>query len=151
MNIFTSPDKFLSIAEQKAIVEAIRSAEHITSGEIRIFIETKCKYIDAIDRAAEVFYNLKMDKTENRNAVLIYIAIKDKQLSIFGDEGIYLKTGNLFWKTEVDKMILSFKQHEFVNGIINIIAQIGLALHLHFPYDRNTDKNELPDDIVFGH
>jgi uncharacterized membrane protein len=28
----------------------------------------------------EVFYNLKMDKTDDRNAVLLYIAVKDKRI-----------------------------------------------------------------------
>jgi hypothetical protein len=30
------------------------------------------------------------------------------------------------------------------------VIDIGDALHTHFPFDNDTDKNELPDDIVFG-
>jgi uncharacterized membrane protein len=30
------------------------------------------------------------------------------------------------------------------------VIQIGEALTTHFPYDNDTDKNELPDQIVFG-
>ena len=35
-------------------------------------------------------------------------------------------------------------------GIANVVGEIGQALQQYFPYDRGTDKNELPDDIVFG-
>jgi uncharacterized membrane protein len=31
-----------------------------------------------------------------------------------------------------------------------VVKDIGEVLHQHFPFDGATDKNELPDDIVFG-
>jgi uncharacterized membrane protein len=34
-----------------------------------------------------------MQKTELRNATLVYVAIKDRQLAVFGDEGIHQKVG----------------------------------------------------------
>jgi uncharacterized membrane protein len=36
-----------------------------------------------------------------------------------------------------------------VDGIIDIVRDIGTALVEHFPYQQE-DKNELPDNIVFG-
>ena len=66
-------------------MEAIRLAEKETSGEIRVFVESKNSFVDPIDRASEVFYKLKMQDTEHRNAVLLYIAIKDKQLALFAE------------------------------------------------------------------
>jgi uncharacterized membrane protein len=47
-------------------------------------------------------------------------------------------------------MLNEFNAQHFADGIIEIIKDVGDALIRHFPYDR-TDKNELPDDIVFGH
>jgi uncharacterized membrane protein len=135
--------------EKKQIVEAIREQEKRTSGEIRVFVEKKCKYVDPVDRAREVFMGLEMEHTAHRNGVLIYVAYKDRQLAIFGDEGIYRDLGEQFWHAEVAKMIGEFTEHHFAEGIIDIIQDIGSALINHFPYD-STDKNELPDDIVFG-
>jgi uncharacterized membrane protein len=135
--------------EKKQIVEAIRQQEMRTSGEIRVFVEKKCKYVDPVDRAREVFMGLEMEHTAHRNGVLIYIAYKHRQLAIFGDEGIYRELGEQFWHGEVDKMLKEFNSNHFAEGIIEIIQDIGSALIQHFPYDR-TDKNELPDDIVFG-
>lgn len=136
--------------EQQAIANAIRSAEERTSGEIRLFVESRCKYVDAIDRAAEIFFGLKMEKTDNRNAVLIYVAMKDHQLAVFGDEGIHQKLGQEYWSNTVRNLISDFNRDDYAKGICQSISSIGEALNYHFPFDRSTDKNELPDDIVFG-
>jgi uncharacterized membrane protein len=135
--------------EQQRIVAAIRTAEKRTSGEIRVFVESKCSYVDAVNRAAEIFFGLKMDKTEDRNGVLLYIAVKDQQLAIFGDKGIHEKVGTEFWNEEVKKILKEFSQHHYADGVVHVVTEIGEALVHHFPYE-NEDRNELPDDIVFG-
>ncbi len=147
---FRKTVQFFSEPEKAKIVEAIRAQEMRTSGEIRVFVESRCRFVDPVDRAIEVFNVLEMEKTEHRNGVIIYIAAKDKQLAIFGDEGIHLKLGAGFWNDEVAKILSAFNSEHFAEGIIHIINDIGNALYIHFPYDRS-DKNELPDDIVFGH
>ena len=35
-------------------------------------------------------------------------------------------------------------------GIRQCVLDIGEALKSNFPYNKDTDINELPDDIVFG-
>jgi uncharacterized membrane protein len=94
LSIFRKKRSFFTEEETKLIVKAIRHAEHQTSGEVRVFVESRCSWVDAIDRAAEVFFALKMDKTEQRNAVIVYVAVKDRQLAVFGDEGIHNKVGH---------------------------------------------------------
>jgi uncharacterized membrane protein len=141
---------FFKDEESKLIVKAIRHAEHQTSGEVRVFVESRCSWMDAIDRAAEIFFLLKMDKTEQRNAVLVYVAVKDRQLAVFGDEGIHNKVGDEYWNKVVGEMLASFNTSNYAEGIGNCVIQIGEALKTHFPFNRDTDKNELPDEIVFG-
>lgn len=141
---------FFSNDERDMIVSAIREAERRTSGEVRVFVESHCKYVEAIDRAAEVFFKLEMDETRDHNGVLVYIAMKDHQLAVFGDSGIHEKVGQSFWETEVQNMISQFNKEDIAQGIADCIRDIGEALSTHFPYDNTTDKNELPDEIVFG-
>lgn len=151
MGIFSrSKKEFFSPADNEKIVQAIRQAEMNTSGEIRIFIENKCRYIDAMDRALEVFSGLKMEQTEARNAVLLYIALKDHQLAVYGDRGIHEKVGAEFWSGAVVKILGHFNHEDYAGGISNCITEIGNSLKQHFPYNKTTDKNELPDDIIFG-
>lgn len=149
-SLFRKKKDFFTTEEKQLITEAIQRAEKLTSGEVRVFVEGKCSYVDAIDRAAELFFNLQMQKTEDRNAVLIYIAMTDHQLAVFGDEGIHKKVGNEYWNMEVKKMITNFNRENYAKGISEVVEDIGEALTKHFPYNNNTDKNELPDDIVFG-
>lgn len=147
---FLRKKDFFNQEEKDQILAAIRNAEIRTSGEIRIFVESRCRYVDPIDRAAELFFGLKMNETEQRNAVLVYIALKDHQLAIFGDQGIYEKTGQEFWNKEVSQMLRQFNRQNYVDGLVQVTTEIGEALQKHFPFDQTTDKNELPDDIVFG-
>ena len=142
--------EFFTAEEKKSIVDAIRYSEKRTSGEVRVFVESRCRYVDAIDRAAELFFRLEMERTDDRNAVIVYLAMKDRQLAVFGDENIHKKVGSEYWNTVVGKMLRDFDKENFANGIRQCVTEIGEALHLYFPYDNDTDKNELPDDIVFG-
>lgn len=144
------PESHFSEEEKQKIVAAIQSAEQKTSGEVRIYIENKCAYVNPLHRAQELFFNLKMDQTAERNGVLVYIAMKDRQLAVFGDEGIHQKVGSTFWDQEVKKMLAEFRQLHYAEGLATIIEDIGVALSTHFPYDNKGDKNELPDEIVFG-
>lgn len=141
---------FFHEEDTRLIVKAIRHAEKRTSGEVRVFVEGRCSWMDAMDRAAEIFFTLKMEKTEQRNAVLIYIALKDRQLAVFGDEGIHHKVGTEYWNKVVGEMLSTFNKENYAKGIADCAIQIGEALTTHFPFDRGTDKNELPDEIVFG-
>lgn len=152
MKIFPWQKKkeFFSEDEKQQLVEAIQKAEKQTSGEVRIFVESKCRYVDALDRAKEIFVGLKMYETELRNGTLIYVAVKDKQAAVFGDEGIHQKVGTQYWREVVERMLLQFKTQKLSDGICQGIHDLGEALKSHFPYNSDTDKNELPDEIVFG-
>ena len=143
-------EQYISQQENERIVSAVRQAEQRTSGEVRVFFESRCRFVNAVDRAAEVFFGLQMDKTELRNAVLVYVAFADHQFAIFADEGIYQRMGAQYWNDEARKMLEEFSQQHYVTGIIQVVNDIGEVLQQHFPYNREVDKNELPDDIVFG-
>lgn len=147
---FPSKKPFFSPEENELIVQSIRDAEQQTSGEVRVFVESKCKYVDALDRATEIFTKLQMEKTELRNAVLFYIAIRDKQLAIYADSGIHSATGDKHWKNVVTEILSVFSKDSVAAGITACVGKVGQALREHFPYNKEVDKNELPDEIIFG-
>lgn len=143
-----SPEKRFTQAQKDAIVAAIRQAEKDTSGEIRVHIETRCKN-DVLDRATEVFAELKMHKTELRNGTLIYLALDDHKLAILGDAGINSKVNDDFWNKTKDIMIAEFRQGQISEGICKGIINVGHQLKQFFPCQED-DVNELPDDISFS-
>jgi uncharacterized membrane protein len=137
--------------EQAKVVAAIQQAEKQTSGELRVFVESRCKYVDAIDRAAELFFHMKMEQTKLHNGVIVYVALQDKQSAILGDTGIYKVTGGpAYWKNILKEMNTRFRNEAVAEGLVYAVSRIGATLSEYFPYDPLTDKNELPDDIVFG-
>ncbi|EAZ81885.1 TPM domain-containing protein [Algoriphagus machipongonensis] len=141
--------KLFSSADREAIINAIKSAEVATSGEIQVHIESRCK-IDVLDRAVEVFDKLKMYQTQDRNGVLFYLAVTDKKFAILGDSGINEAVPEDFWENIKEQMASHFKAGEFTQGLIEGINQAGKQLGTHFPYQGDSDINELPDEISFG-
>lgn len=139
---------FFTKEEQQKIVAAIKEAELNTSGEIRVHIENHCKE-EALERAAEVFYDLKMDRTAARNGILFYLAVKDRKFAIIGDEGINKEVEHDFWNDIKDEMISNFKENKFAEGLIVGILKCGDKLKEYFPY-QNDDVNELSDEISFS-
>ena len=139
---------YFSEEQQQQIKNAVKQAEQLTSGEIRVCIDSKITG-DAYTRAIECFHQLKMHETKLRNGVLIYIAIENKQFAVIGDSGIHQHVHQTFWDNLKDEMIPFFKEGNFTGGLLHAIAQTGNALVKHFPYQKN-DSNELADDIIFG-
>lgn len=125
---------------------AIKQAEKQTSGEIRLYIEDKCKE-DVLDHAAFLFGELNMHKTELRNGVLFYLALQDHKFAILGDGGINAKVEAGFWDNIKEEMVKYFKEGRFAEGLEQGIIMAGEALSTHFPFQKD-DVNELPDDII---
>lgn len=141
-------ESFLTADEEKQIIEAIRTSEKNTSGEIRVHIEKTSK-IDVYERALEVFHLLKMDNTKLQNGVLIYVAVEDRNFVIFGDEGINNVVDEDFWESTKNIMQGHFKRGHFKQGLVDGILKAGKVLETYFPWEAG-DKNELPDDISKG-
>ena len=139
---------FFSKEEKEVIKSAVKEAELNTSGEIRVHIDNHCKE-DVMDRAAWWFEKLEMHKTELRNGVLFYLAVKDHKFAILGDAGINAKTPDNFWDTIKEEMQNHFLKGEFSEGLSNGILKAGEQLKKQFPYESD-DVNELSDDISFG-
>jgi uncharacterized membrane protein len=141
-------EDFLTKAEEAEVVEAIRLAEKNTSGEIRVHLEKKTS-MAPIDRAVEVFDELKMYQTKDRNGVIIYVAVKSKQFAIYGDKGINEKVADDFWNSTKDIMLFHFKNGNNKQALVDGILKAGEQLKSHFPYQDN-DTDELSNEISKG-
>jgi uncharacterized membrane protein len=139
-------EEFLTKSEEKEIVSAIEIAEKNTSGEIRVHIEAR-NTKPSIERAQEVFHILKMDTTELKNGVLFYICTETKSFAIIGDKGINDFVGLDFWNSTKNHIIEKFKEGKYKEGLIKGILEAGIQLKKHFPYDDETDTNELSNEI----
>lgn len=141
------PSKYFTSEQKATIIAAIQQAEKDTSGEIRVHFENHTSR-EALDRAAQVFAELKMHKTALRNGVLIYVALDDHKLAILGDAGINAKVADNFWDEIKNKMVARFKSGQICEGVTEAILAAGQQLKAFFPYQAD-DINELSDEISF--
>ncbi len=144
-----SPEAFLTASQEKEVVKAIREAESLTSGEIRVHLEPTVPGGDAVARAKELFLELGMSATALRNGVLIYVATDDHKFAICGDKGINDVVEDDFWDCTKDAIQEQFRQGNFTQGLIAGIARAGQRLQQYFP-GRHDDTNELPNEISNG-
>jgi len=122
------PKHFSKQLQHDAVVAAIRDAEHKTTGEIRVVVNHR--HVEEPVAAAQIeFLRLGMDKSRERNGVLIFVAPRSQKFAVIGDEGVHAKCGDEFWKKLADAMASHFRKAEFTPGII----QAGELLAEHFP------------------
>ncbi len=139
------PMTFLTVEEQRRIVDAVAAAEKITSGEIRVHLARKAGR-NPYRAAVVVFRRLGMHRTEARNGVLIFLGLKKKRFAIIGDQGINEKVPDGFWEETSREMAGYFCRNDFAGGIVAGIASAGEKLAAFFPWQED-DVNELPDEI----
>ena len=143
----TNPKKFLSEAESAKINSIIKKAESMTSGEIKLVIARHC-WSKIESKAAKIFRELGLDKTKERNCVLILFIVTNREFLIHGDHGIHERVGQGFWNDIRDKMVAAFRQDEFGEGISQGVFLIGEKLSRYFPYQRD-DIDEISDEIIY--
>lgn len=141
-------EEWLTPDELARVREAIQHAEKQTSGEIRVHLDIAI-LDDVLDHAAMVFRDLGMDRTRERNGVLIYVSVPGRKTAVIGDEGIHAKLGDHYWKDVLETILAHFRVGQFCEGLCAGVAMLGEKLKEHFPYQRD-DVNELSDDVSFG-
>jgi uncharacterized membrane protein len=140
---------FLAALDQPRIVEAIGTAESMTSGEIRVHIQPKAG--GEIRTVAErTFERLGMTKTALRSGVMLFIACEEQRFVILGDQGIDARVPAGFWDEIAAKLTIRFKHGEFTEGIVEAIHSAGEELRHYFPRAHD-DVDELANDINIEH
>ena len=132
--------------DQKKIAEAIKNAELLTSGEIRVYIAKQCKE-DAIEKASAIFHNLKMQETKLRNAVLIFVCPADKKAAILGDSGINSVIQDNFWDSALNELVSYCSKDLITEGICVAVEKVGDIIKQKYPFLEG-DINELDNEII---
>ena len=140
------PKEFLQKLDDDKVMATIAEAERKSSGEIRVFVSNE-KPSDALRAAAAQFLKLGMDKTRERNGVLLFFAPKVQQFAVVGDDGIDAKCGLDFWQQIASEITTHLKAGEFTEAVVDAVTHVGDVLAKHFPRSPD-DRNELPNQIV---
>ncbi len=141
--------KLLAAIDAQRVREAIAEAERRTSGEIRVSVASF--FWGDVRRVAErAFARLGMMATKERNGVFFFVVPSRRRFVILGDQGIHAKVGPEFWEHVAAAVSERFRVKDFTGGLVRGIETVGRELAAHFPYDAESDRNELPDDVDFG-
>lgn len=150
MGLFSFLQRTLPI-DTVQIEQAISQLEQRTSAELRVVVERKLarkhKGLSAIERADQLFDELEMRATAERNGVLIYLCFKPHLVAVVGDEGIHQKVGETFWQAVYQAMKHDCQQGNYTQALCLAIAEVEKALATHFPIQPD-DVNELPNSVV---
>jgi len=141
-------DQFLDTSGRAQVREAIGAAERRTSGELRVHLEDHIEE-DVLDHAAYVFEELGMHRTRDRNGVLVYVAVADRQVAVLGDSGINEQVPDGFWTDVVGLLKLHFAAGRHAEGLVEAVHLIGEKLSSFFPL-REDDTNELSNEVSIG-
>jgi uncharacterized membrane protein len=141
-------EEFLSPEERTRVAAAITKAEGLTSAEIRVHLEDHIEE-DVLDHAAFIFNELDMHRTAERNGILIYICVGDRQMAVIGDSGINERVPPDFWSGVLEGMRGHFTRKCHAEGIIEAVHRVGELAGKHFPR-RTDDRDELSNEVSFS-
>jgi uncharacterized membrane protein len=88
-----------------------------------------------------------MEKTRERNGVLIFVAPQAQTFAVIGDTAVHAKCGDAFWQELAHAMSTHFQKSDFNLGLLLGIRKAGELLAEHFPRGSD-DRNELSDDVI---
>ena len=101
----------------------------------------------ARERAIEVFSLLRLWDTSERNGVLIYLLLADRDIEIVADRGVNAKVASAEWEGICRTMEQGLKAGRNGEAVVAGIQRVSALLAHHFPR-RADDRNELPDRPV---
>ncbi|MCC7037390.1 MAG: TPM domain-containing protein [Alphaproteobacteria bacterium] len=97
--------------------------------------------------AFEQFFALKMNETNKRSGVMLFISVAERHVEIIADKGINDKVLPDEWARIVDAVVTDVRANKVQDAFLNAIRACGAVLVEHFPETRN-DVNELDDNLV---
>ncbi len=114
------------------MVEAIRTAEAQTSGEIRVVITSR--WILRPERHAwRLFEKLGMKGTRHRNGALIVLFVRRRRFVVLGDSGLneIVKPG--YWQDIAAEMTELLRDGRKVDALTAAIRKLGETMAAHWP------------------
>ena len=112
----------------------------------RRWVLTAAQMRKAVDLKTKVlFVETGLSQTRDRTGVLILVSLFERRVQILADQGIHSKVPNGFWDTEVNQIVQSIHDGNFIRGLSAVIHQIGDKLSENFPRKAD-DRNELSNE-----
>lgn len=90
---------------------------------------------EVLQRALALFHSHRMDRTRDRNAVLIFVSLLEHRVVILADRGIDERAPEGTWRRIRDRLTAGLRAGRAVEALRIAIEEIGNLLAAHFPRD----------------
>lgn len=98
--------------------------------------------------ARQMFLELGMTESEDRNAVLLFVALGERYVEIIADAGLQAKLDDTtVWDQVVARFVAQVGQGRVADGFVAAIEGCADVMAQHFP-NREGAKNRLPDRLI---
>jgi uncharacterized membrane protein len=134
-----------------AIERAVVASEAQHRGEIRFAIEGALdvhalrRHETPRDRAHEVFGELRVWDTHERNGVLIYILIAERDVEIVADRGFEGRVSAEEWRSVCAAIEAAYREGRWQDGALLGIDAVTQLLVREFPRTGAPDVDEQPN------
>ena len=122
-----------------AIEEAVQASEKLHRAEIRVAIEAaldlRClwRVRSARERALEMFGELAVWSTRERNGVLIYVLLAERDVEIVADSGFDGRVKESEWQHVSSVIEREFAAGRWRDGVLRGIEAVSVLLAREFP------------------
>jgi uncharacterized membrane protein len=125
----------LKVESSSPILKAIQDAEAGTTGEIRVHLSQRPYERDPYQRALKIFEDYEMFRTQNRNAILIYVNLRKHQFAFVGDRGLHSVIDASTWRTLALELSDNLRSTHSERAIALTIESLGKILMKFFPQE----------------
>ncbi len=125
----------MTACDPRRLRQQVALAEQATTGSIQVSLAPMF-WGDVRAFAERAFITFGMSATVERNAVLILVAPRRKQLVILGDVGIYGKVSHHRWQTVVTSASQRCRTGDMHGAVEQCVVDVGAILAQHYPVAR---------------
>ncbi|MGA7616627.1 MAG: TPM domain-containing protein [Thermoanaerobaculia bacterium] len=140
-------ESILSKDEIVRVEAKIGAAESLTTAQIRVAL-TGSSWMGIRNKARKVFRKHRLDRSRDRNTVLLLVDVRNRELLIYGDRAIDEKVEAGFWNDVRDAMLDELREKRIAEALTTGIHQIGTALQDLFPPSGEND-DEISNALIF--
>lgn len=115
------------------LTEILREATDGCTGQLHVYFSKRRFEEDPFSSATEVFSELGLQRTQDRNSVLIYMNMQKKQFAIVTDIGLQQKTLPDYWKELSKKFQASLCSIPTDIALEEVVKDIGQVMKKNFP------------------
>ncbi len=147
-------NRWLDNVAKTQLSQAVSQAEIGHRGEVFLVIENTlplhlARTHNSRDRAVQVFADYRVWDTADNTGVLVYLNVCEHRLEIIADRGIASQVMPTAWQALCDMALTHIKADNQVQGLTQLLNEIGQLLRQHYQLDNDIHGNELSDTVVY--